>query len=161
MPVPYVSVALHGLQRCVARFLCVAKKPHKFLYANRVKSVNSEAFLPLEFPSQVHHSWGAANVTSVTFIVCCMPVLGVSSLNSGRACHGPFFWPIDLSAAGLSAFAIRQPVVETGALPAAARSCLPAIPPSAVRSRRPTAASRAGLRPCRARGLFRSAERGG
>src|SRR5258708_36815497 len=22
-----------------------------------------------------------------------MPVLGVSSLNSGRACHGPFFWP--------------------------------------------------------------------
>src|SRR6267154_5168420 len=28
-----------------------------------------------------------------------MPVLGVSSLNSGRACHGPFFW-LPLSLAG-------------------------------------------------------------
>src|SRR5882724_7012692 len=88
-----VSVALHAVQSCIACLLCVAKKPHQFLYVNRVKSVNSEAFFPLEFPSQVHHSWDAANVTSVTFIVCCMPVLGVSSLNSGRACHGPFFCP--------------------------------------------------------------------
>jgi hypothetical protein len=44
--------------------LCIA--------AVSLKSVNSGAFFPLAFSSQVHHSSGAANVTSVTslFAVC-------------------------------------------------------------------------------------------
>jgi hypothetical protein len=36
------------------------------------KSVKLRAFFPLEFCSQVHHSWGAANAASVAslFAVC-------------------------------------------------------------------------------------------
>src|SRR6266851_7914479 len=89
-----LASALRALQTSFPQFLCVAKKPH-YLHDTSWRYV---CVFPHIFRSCIPFAGAPFLAGSKRhlggLIVCCMPVLGVSSLNSGRACHGPFFWLI-------------------------------------------------------------------
>src|SRR6266851_5392511 len=140
-----LASALRALQTSFPQFLCVAKKPH-YLHDTSWRYV---CVFPHIFRSCIPFAGAPFLAGSKRhlggLIVCCMPVLGVSSLNSGRACHGPFFLPDPLYWA---AAPIRPPGAAATGFPGLPGRLPRAGLSSAPGWRRSLAASRVLPRPC-------------